>query len=48
MPNFDRNGSLKQGRVIGRGRGPCSRCAEKCSRKDTEQESRHGNGLPAQ
>jgi hypothetical protein len=24
MPNFDGNGPLRRGRVIGRGRGPCS------------------------
>ncbi len=30
MPNFDGNGPLKRGRVIGRGLGPCRRSDDGC------------------
>ena len=48
MPNFDGTGPLKRGRVIGRGQGPCNQSATGCSRKDSEQETRHDNKIPAQ
>jgi len=30
MPNFDGTGPLKRGRIIGRGRGPCKKCSDRC------------------
>jgi hypothetical protein len=48
MPNFDGNGPLKRGRVIGRGLGPCNRNAAACARKDSQKESRSESGQPAQ
>ena len=48
MPNFDGNGPLKRGRVIGRGLGHCNRNADPCSRKNTELETRHESELPVQ
>ena len=39
MPNFDGTGSLKRGRVIGRGLGPCKHCTETCMRKAEDRET---------
>ena len=39
MPNFDRTGPLKRGRIIGRGLGPCRNCGEGCARNANDQKS---------
>jgi hypothetical protein len=46
MPNFDGNGPLKRGRVIGRGRGPCRQSTGECPRKDTDPEILTENETP--
>lgn len=37
MPNFDGKGPLKRGRVIGRGRGACTKNDPEC--KDTSRDA---------
>jgi hypothetical protein len=45
MPNFDRTGPLKRGRMIGRGLGPCgkntdcSTCDKKEAKKNPDEKS---------
>jgi hypothetical protein len=41
MPNFDGNGPLKRGRIIGRGRGPCKQTRPECPRVETNPETQH-------
>jgi hypothetical protein len=48
MPNFDGNGPLKRGRVIGRGRGPCKQTTPERPREDTNLETQDENETPAQ
>jgi hypothetical protein len=48
MPNFDGNGPLKRGRIIGRGRGPCKQTGTECEREGISPETRHGHKTPAQ
>ncbi|MFA4859699.1 hypothetical protein [Methanoregula sp.] len=43
MPNFDGNGPLKRGRVIGRGRGPCTPGDTGCGRRILNEESSEKN-----
>jgi len=43
MPNFDGNGPLKRGRLIGRGRGPC-RIPGSCTQKNTEEKPPNRSG----
>jgi hypothetical protein len=35
MPNFDGTEPLKQGRIIGRGLGPCKKCSDTCQCQTT-------------
>ncbi|MDP3564283.1 MAG: hypothetical protein Q8R70_07300 [Methanoregula sp.] len=39
MPNFDGNGPLKRGRVIGRGQGSCRQGTDDCTRKEEDQKT---------
>lgn len=48
MPNFDGNGPLKRGRIIGRGRGPCKQTGAECPREETNPETHHGDRTSAQ
>jgi hypothetical protein len=48
MPDFDGNGPLKRGRIIGRGRGPCRQTLPGCPREETRPETRHGDKTSAQ
>jgi len=48
MPNFDGNGPLKRGRIIGRGRGPCRQTSTECPREETRPETQPGDKTSAQ
>lgn len=48
MPNFDGNGPLKRGRIIGRGRGSCKQTSPECPREDTNPDNRHEDETSAQ
>jgi hypothetical protein len=48
MPNFDGNGPLKCGRLIGRGRGPCTENTPDCAQENSTPEIRHDNETHAQ
>jgi hypothetical protein len=41
MPNFDGNGPLKRGRVIGRGRGSCKLTKPESPQKEKYPDTRH-------
>jgi hypothetical protein len=43
MPDYDGNGPLKRGRIIGRGRGPCSQTSHECTRGETSPETLYGD-----
>jgi hypothetical protein len=48
MPDFDGNGPLKRGRIIGRGRGPCKQTRYECPREETSPETQPGDMTSAQ
>ncbi len=41
MPNFDGNGPLKRGRIIGRGRGSCKQTGAECLREGISPKTQH-------
>ena len=47
MPDFDGNGPLTRGRIIGRGRGPCRQTSFGCPRKETVPKTRQGDKTSA-
>ena len=47
MPNFNGNGPLKRGRVIGRGRGLCKQTTSERPMEDTHPETRDENKTPS-